>query len=202
MARSRRHLLMKLWQKATYGNDEVEVLNLDHPRVENRVIDDIERGTDVYYDRRWEVTDLFAKWLADNTKLFQGKTILVLGAGVGEETIVLGKYAKHILLNDLSEIALELCSEQLDRNDISAYTVYHGTYESLDFPEIDLIVASFLIYNKETLRSMTSFINERQASAVLMNESLPDFKRFLSQQDHELLFENDGAVCLQLNSLE
>jgi len=69
----------------------------------------MDAGVDVYYDRRWEVTSILTDWLEKNHSQYEGKRVLVLGAGVGAETLVLGRLAEKVYLNDLMAIRITKC---------------------------------------------------------------------------------------------
>ena len=191
---------MQLWHPKQIGSHSFYFLNLDYPEVEKRIMDEMSNGVDVYYDRRWEVTEHLVTWLSQNVVHYHDKKVLVLGAGVGEETLVIGKHAKHIYINDLAPVALRLCGEQLEKNGITNYSTLEGRYEDVLLPEVDLVVASFLVYNKETLTAMRSFMAQQSAKFILMNETLTEYKKFLKETPHQLLFEkkDDGAVCVLL----
>jgi predicted nicotinamide N-methyase len=137
-----------------------------------------------------------AEWLEGNRDIYQGKRVLVLGAGVGFETIVLGKYASKLYINDLSPTALALCSEQLLKNGVFGSEMLLGRYEDIHLPEVDLIVASFLVYNTETLGAMRAFMKENHCDFILMNGTLPDFSICLSELSHELIFEMEDSMCV------
>lgn len=184
------------WTQQHLGGELFQLLDLKHPEVERRIIDDMSAGTAVFYDRRWKLTTKLNDWLADHRELIRGKRVLVLGAGIGSETVVLGKYASHLWINDLSLVALELCGEQLQHNGITNFTPLPGRYETLDLPAVDLIVACFLVYNTETLAAMKKFLAKQAASFLLVNELLPDFQTFLKSAPHELLFEWDDAFAV------
>lgn len=173
-----------------------QLIDLDQKEVERRIIADIDAGVDVYYDQRWEVTDLLTTWLEQHREIYAGKRVLVLGAGVGAETLVLGRLCNTLFINDLSPVALELCGEQLRQNGVDDFGVLLGNYERLELPEVDLIVASFLVYNKETLRAMRTFVKEKNCQFLLMNGNLPDYTKFLKETHHEVAFETVGAVCV------
>ncbi|MDA8991996.1 class I SAM-dependent methyltransferase, partial [Akkermansiaceae bacterium] len=146
-----------LWKEEQVGKDNYQLMNLSHPEVDLRVIAEMEAGVDVYYDRRWGATAILTDWMGENLDVIRNKRILILGAGVGAETLILGSYGKHVWINDLAPVALELCGEQMEKNDLENFTTLVGRYEDLDLPEVDLVVASFLIYNKETYEAMRSF---------------------------------------------
>jgi predicted nicotinamide N-methyase len=178
------------------GDTEDFLLDLYQRSVERRVMEDMDAGVDVYYDRRWEVTGFMAEWLEANRDIYEGKRVLILGAGVGVETVVLGKSASKLYINDLSPTALELCSEQLLKNEVLGFETLLGKYEDIDLPEVDLIVASFLVYNTETLGAMRVFMKENDCAFILMNGNLPEFMTCLSELNHELIFEAESSMCV------
>jgi len=186
------------YAKKKIGSAEYFLLDLDQKAVEKRVIEDMESGVDVYYDRRWEITDNLTDWLEDNQSVYQNKSVLILGSGIGAETIVLGKRAEKVYLNDLSATALDLCVEQLEKNKIKNYLTLLGRYEQLNLPKVDIIVASFLVYNAETLTAISCFIQNMGCQFLLMNENLKEFQKLLSEFEHEIVFEVDGAKCVML----
>lgn len=188
------------YTKKRIGEHGYFLLDLDQRAVELRVMEDMDAGVDVYYDRRWEVTGFLTEWLEENHDVYKGKRVLVLGAGVGIETAVLGRLASKLFINDLSSTALALCSEQLGENEVHGFDTLLGKYEDIELPEVDLIVASFLVYNKETLRAMRAFMAENQCAFILMNENLPDFMKCLRELTHEVIFEEEGAMCVLFTS--
>lgn len=184
----------QLWDDTLIGDEQYTLMNLNHTEVDQRVMADMDAGVDVYYDRRWVATGILSNWMVENLDSIRGKRVLVLGAGVGAETLVLGRHCKHVWINDLSPVALELCSEQMDQNDFKNHTTLCGRYEELDLPEVDLVVASFLIYNKDTYTAMRAFIANHKGDVILMNERLDPFPKFLEEEAHSIIFEIDGAV--------
>lgn len=183
-----------LFHPVRIGTESFALMDLTHPRVEKEIMDEMSSGVDVYYDVRWEITEVLTDWLAENIDLFRGKRVMILGAGVGAETLVLGRHAGHIWINDLSETALSLCQEQLAENDILNATPMTGRYEQLDLPKVDLIVASFLVYNDDTYQAMSSFMDHHQGDFILVNEPLAPFPQLLSERSHQMLFERDSAI--------
>lgn len=184
-----------LFKPSLIGNETFSLMELDHPRVEEEIIAEMKQGIDVYYDQRWETTGVLTEWLAQNIDLFLGKRVLILGAGIGAETLILGRHAERIWINDLSPTALTLCQEQLHENGIARAASLIGRYEELDLPEVDLVVASFLVYNNDTYQSMSRFMDQHQGEIILVNERLAPFPRLLKERKHRLLFEKDAAVC-------
>ena len=187
-----------MWIPKSYGDVQVELLNMDETSIEARIIEDMDSGVAVFYDRRWDVTHVLAEWLVEHMEEFQGKKVMVLGAGVGAETLVLAKGASHLWINDLSSVALDLCGEQLEHNGLMNYTKVLGRYEEVEMPKVDLIVASFLVYDRMTLESIRKFFTGRQSRFILMNEHLKEFKAFVGESEVKILFEVDGAACIQM----
>jgi len=74
--------------------------------------------------------------------------------------------------------------------------VLKGLYEQITLPKVDVILASFLVYNKETLAAFRTFIRNAGCQFILMNENLKEFQQLLIELEHEVLFEVDGA-CLK-----
>ena len=183
-----------LFTPVPIGSETFSLMDLTHPRVEKEIIAEMKTGVAVYYDQRWEATGILTDWLAQNTDLFVGKKVLILGAGVGAETLILGRHASQIWVNDLSPTALALCQEQLAENGINTATSLCGRYEELDLPEVDLVVASFLVYNAETYRAMSSFMDDHKGQIILVNERLAPFPKLLKERAHQILFEEGAAL--------
>lgn len=192
---------MKLWETVQIGGQEYFLMNLKHPEVEQRVLAEMDAGVAVFYDRRWETTGIFTEWLEENIDLIRDKRVLILGAGVGAETLVLGRHGKHVWLNDLAPVAVELCFEQMHRNDLWNFTTLVGRYEDIGLPEVDLVVASFLIYNKETLDAMRSFLAGHRGDVILVNERLAPFRKFLKSEEHVVIFEKEATVGILLKKI-
>ena len=189
-----------LWQQTKIGGQDFSLINLEHPEVDARVIAEMETGVEVYYDRRWSITQNFTEWLAKDLSLFAGKKVLILGAGVGAETVLLGQHAEHVWLNDLAPAALELCAEQMTQNGLSNFTCLLGRYEELSLPTVDLVVGSFLIYNDETLAAMQSFLQKHTDPVILVNERLAPFPKFLKSQPHSIAFQKEDAIGVFLEN--
>ncbi|MEZ7919719.1 MAG: methyltransferase domain-containing protein [Akkermansiaceae bacterium] len=184
-----------LFKPYLIGSETFALMELKHPQVEQEIIAEMSQGIDVYYDRRWATTGVLTEWFAQNTDLFLGKRVLIIGAGIGAETLILGRHASHIWINDISPTALTLCQEQLKENGIENATSLVGRYEELDLPEVDLVVASFLVYNDDTYRSMSTYMDQHQGNLILVNERLAPFPKLLKEREHRILFEKGAAVC-------
>jgi len=183
------------WTSYSVGNEDYELLNLDHPAVEARILDEMKNGVKVYYDRRWGATAIFGEWLLKNPHWMKGKKILTVGAGVGLETVVLGRHCTHLYVNDLAPISLDLCAEQMRRNNIESFSLLPGSCSEIELPQVDLAVGCFLIYTRETMAAMLTFADRFNGPILLVNENLAYFRKFLAQLERpaEELFFEEGA---------
>lgn len=161
------------------GARRVEVLDLDHEAVENRIIPDIERGTKVYYDRRWRASESFASFLEREPRHVRGATVLVLGCGVGLEALAAAPYAKALILNDLSATAVELSRAQLDRNGFRAHDPLVGRWEQVALPRFDVAIGSFLVYDDASRRALADFMDRTDAPVLLANDPMEAFEDLL-----------------------
>jgi predicted nicotinamide N-methyase len=168
------------WLSHSVGDVSYRLLNLEHPSVDEVIMKEMSNGVQVYYDRRWSLTDFFAAWLLENREWMAGRKVLVLGAGVGLETVVLGMHAAQLYINDLAPVSLDLCMQQLEENGIYGTTLLPGYYETIEVPDVDLVVGCFLIYNRETRAAMTAFCERFSGPILLVNETLGDFRSFLN----------------------
>ena len=57
------------------------------------------------------------------------------------------------------------------------------------------MVASFLVYNDDTYRSMSTYMDQHQGNLILVNERLAPFPKILKEREHRILFEKGAAVC-------
>jgi hypothetical protein len=176
-----------------------QLLNLDHPQISARIIRDIDAGVAVYYDRRWVVTDRFCRFLLAESAWVAGRSVLVLGAGVGLETLVIGSLCRQLYINDLSAVALELCVQQLSQNGIVEVTCLPGRYEHLALPPVDLLVGCFLVYNRDSAVAMRHLLERPTPPVLLMNDNMTSFRtlvRKTSRQVQSLLPPGDVPCCL------
>ena len=189
-----------LWYKRNLGGSDLALINIEHPSIHRRVMAEIDAGIDVYYDRRWEATERFGELLHRDPALVAGKRVLILGAGAGLEAIVIGKLCSKLYVNDLAPVSLELCAEQLDKNGIKNYETLPGCYETLDIPNVDLIVGCFIIYNRETRQAMAQVLDNATAPILLVNEELDVFRALIRQTDRraDYIEIDDGPTVVTL----
>ncbi len=197
----------KNYKNHKVGGETFALLDLDCRDVEVRVLEEMDAGVQVYYDRRWGATGIFSEWALakENRGKFEGKNILALGAGIGLETLVFAKLGAHVWLNDLAPVALEMCVEQLEANGLTNYTVLLGKCEEVPLPKtLDLAVGCFFIYNKTTAAAMSGFLERFPKEVILVNENLDPFPKWLAEQEREVVsvFEDGAARCVSIAASE
>lgn len=168
-----------IWTTHTFGSNNYYLLDFDHPQVEKDIIGEMDSGVDVYYDRRWGLTQEFCGFVHEIPELFKDKEILVAGAGIGAEAVVIGSLAKKLYINDLAPVALDYCAKQLLQNNISNFEKIEGSYGEIDVPDVDLAVACFCVYNSPTMKAMKSLIEKCICPVLIVNDPLPAFVRLL-----------------------
>lgn len=177
-----------LWLRVEIASRSFQMLNLDHPWIDACILGEIDSGIDVYYDRRWNLTDRFCHFLLAEPAWVAGRTVLVLGAGVGLETLVIGSLCKKLYINDLAPVALDLCARQLCQNGILDFACLPGRYENLALPAVDLIAGCFLVYNRETASAMRQILDRRTPPILLMNQNLPIFRKLVRETRRTIRF--------------
>ncbi len=189
------------WLPKSLGEESFEILDLRAPEIERRILGEMDAGVDVYYDQRWRATETFSRWLLEHPETARGKNVLALGAGIGLETLAIGRLCGHLWVNDLAPVSVELCGEQLHRNGIDGFTPLPGSITEIPLsPEIDLAVACFLIYEDETRAAMDTFVDRFPGEILVANGPLPAFHRWREKLDRplEILFEDDSVQALRL----
>jgi predicted RNA methylase len=174
-----------IWTTHTFGNNKFKLLDLDHPRVDRDILQEVKSGVDVYYDRRWGLTQEFCEFLNEVPELFENRDILIVGAGIGAETVIIGSMARKLYINDLAPVALDYCAKQLRENKINNFEIIPGSYGSMDIPDVDMSVACFCVYTGETMRAMKSFIEKSERPVLIVNETLPNFVKLLKAVDRK-----------------
>lgn len=165
------------------GGRTFQALDLDHPAVLDRVTREMRAGVEVYYDRRWGLTETFCAFLLEHPDLLAGRTVLVAGAGVGLEAVVVGRLAGRVVLNDMAPVALELAAEQLEANGVKGHRTESGSFAELSLDGVELVVACFVVYDGETRDAMARLLEraaQRGVPALLANEAVgPYFGQLL-----------------------
>ena len=193
-----RSLAPSMWCSVDLAGRCFQALNLDHPRIAVRIMDDLDAGVAVYYDRRWAVTDRCCRFFLAEPAWVTDRTVLVLGAGVGLETLVIGSLCRRLYINDLAPAALTLCTLQLRRNGIRNVTCLPGRYEHLALPPVDLIVGCFLVYNRDTGAAMRQLLARCTPPVLLMNDNMSCFRTLVKKTSRQVrsLFPPDDIPCL------
>lgn len=139
------------------------------------MVGEIESGVDVYYDRRWSLTRRFCRFLVERPELLEGRHVFVAGAGVGMESVVAGRIAREVTVNDLAPVALQLCVEQLERNGVEDPRVEPGPFQEADLGGVDLVMACFVVYDRATREATGSLLERtgrRGIPVLLANQDL------------------------------
>jgi len=187
-----------LWIPFKIAHFNFQLLNLDHPCIETDILDEIEAGVDVYYDRRWTVTEAFCHFLIEQPEWVADRSVMVLGAGIGIETLVIGRLCKKIYINDLAPTALDLCARQLRKNGMGNVELLPGRYEAIDCPPVDIIVGCYIVYNPDTAKALKQFLNLCPCPILLMNEYMSSLQTLLkttSRRNRSLLSE-EPYLCI------
>ena len=190
-------MVQSIWTTVRFKNNRFKLLDLDHPRVEKDILQEIKSGIDVYYDRRWGLTQEFCEFIYEIPELFEDKNVLIVGAGIGAETVVIGRMAKKLYINDLAPVALDYCAMQLKENSVNNFETIPGSYGSMNIPDVDLAVACFCVYTGETMRAMKSFIEKAGSPVLIVNDPLPNFVRLMKtvQRKKRLLVSEERFPC-------
>ena len=182
----------------TLAEHRFQLLNLDHPDIAARVLGDIDAGIAVYYDSRWDLTTRFCHFLLAHPAWVAGRSVLVLGAGVGLETLVIARLCTTLYLNDRAPGALDLCAQQLRQNGITDFTCLCGSYETLDLPPVDLLVGCYLVYNRDTAAAMRQLLARPTPPVLLGNGNLLSWQSLLreTKRPYRALLPPNDFPCL------
>ena len=194
----------RYWHRIILAGQRFQLLNLDHPEVSACILGDLDAGIAVTYDQRWDVTARFGRFLLANPEWVAGRRVLALGAGVGLESLVIGRLCHHLYLNDLAPAALALGAEQLRQNGIAHFTCLCGRYETLPLPPADLLVGCYLVYNRDTAAAMRQLLARSTPPVLLCNDNLLSWQTLLRttrRAYHPLLPPDDLPCVLFASSL-
>jgi predicted nicotinamide N-methyase len=190
-----------VWITVTIGGRRWQLLDLDHPQIVRRILAEIDAGIAVYYDRRWASTERLGRLLVAEPHWVTDRNVLVLGAGVGLETVVIGSLCNTLYVNDLAPVALELCAQQLRQNGLTDFVCLPGHYEHLQLPPVDLIVGCFLVYNRETAAAMQQLLQRPTPPVLLMNDNMTVFQQLVrnTRRGKCHLLPADDTPCVLLS---
>lgn len=188
------------WRESRVGGLRLELLDLDHPEVEEAILGEMSTGFAVYYDRRWSVTRRFCEILLRNPELLGGLRVAVVGAGVGAEAVVAGLQGAELHLNDRSEVALQMNRRQLERNGVppGAIHLHPGDMETVDLPPVDRVVACYVVYDDASRNALARLLERVPVPALLANGEFPHFRRLLAGLGRPVRFlgEAEDPPCV------
>jgi predicted nicotinamide N-methyase len=187
-----------LWSPYALAGQRFQLLNPDHPEIATRVLGDLDAGIAVYYDSRWDLTTRFCRFLLTHPAWIVGRSVLVLGAGIGLETLVIGRLCTTLYVNDRAPGALDLCAQQLRQNGITDFTCLCGSYETFDLPPVDLLVGCYLVYNRDTAAAMRQLLTRHTPPVLLCNDNLLSWQALLreTKRPYRALLTPDDFPCL------
>lgn len=139
-------------------------LDLTHPGIEARILEEMASGVEVYYDREWPFTRRFCRLLLERRELVEHRDVLVAGAGVGLEAVVAGRLCRRLWINDRAPEALRLLRWQLRENGVHDVESVPGSFAEIDLPPVDVVLACFVVYDLDTRRAARAL--ERRAHAA------------------------------------
>lgn len=175
-------------------------LNFSHPDVEGRVLEEMDAGVPVYYDRAWPLTRRFCRFALERPELVEGEDVLVVGAGAGMESVIVGHLCRELWVNDMAPGALELLGRQLEANGITDYGVRIGSFGDVEVPAgATLVVGCFVVYDRGSARAMAQLLDrtdERGIPVLLADQNIGGhFLRLLGEQERPVrwLMEDDDA---------
>ena len=144
------------------------------------------------------LTTRFCRFLLAHPSWVTGQSVLVLGAGIGLETLVIGRLCATLYVNDRAPGALDLCAQQLQRNRIRHFTCLCGSYEALDLPPVDLLVGCYLVYTRDTAAAMRQLLARRTPPVLLCNDNLLSWQALLreTRRPYRALLPPDDFPCL------
>ncbi len=187
-----------VWSPCTLAGQRFQLFNLDHPRIAACVLGDMHAGVAVYYDQRWDITTRFCRFLLAHPTWVADRAVLVLGAGLGLETLVIGRLCRTLYLNDRAPGALDLCVQQLRQNGITQVTCLCGSYETVELPPVDILVGCYLVYSRDTTASMRQLLARHTPPLLLSNDNLLSWQALLreTRRPYRLLVPPDDLPCV------
>src|SRR5262245_36545928 len=189
---------LRLWSTCTLAGNHFQLLNPDHPEIAAHVLADLAACIAVYSASRWDLTTQFCRFLLAHPAWISGRSVLVLGAGIGLETLVIGRLCTTLYVNDRAPGALDLCAQQLRQNEITDFTCLCGSYETLDLPPVDLLVGCYLVYNRDTAAAMRQLLTRHTPPVLLCNDNLLSWQALLreSKRPYRALLPPNDFPCL------
>lgn len=170
------------------GDRTFRRIDLEHPEVAARVVQEIESGVPVYYDRQWPMTRRFCEWLAAHPEAVEGRDVLVVGAGVGMEAVLAGTLGRRVRINDMAPVALELQRRQLRANDVEPSSIHEGSFADVPLPPpVDTVLGCFVVYDRASAGAMKTLLRrtgDADVDVLLADRNLGGhFERVLEATD-------------------
>ncbi|ORC89296.1 methyltransferase-like protein 21B [Trypanosoma theileri] len=111
----------------------------------------------------WPAASPFAKWIIENSSVFQNKKVLELGSGTGVVGLTAALYAAKVILTDSSLVSLAMLKLTVEQNSYENCRVgllrwgsddaVDELKEALSIESFDIIIGSDVFYFNSTLRA-------------------------------------------------
>ena len=139
-----------------------------------------------YWSFCWSSGHALARFVIENKKIFEGKSVLDFGAGSGVAAIAVAMAgARRVTACDIDPDALNAVRANAALNGVDL-----GTTESLEeiSEEIDLLVASDILYDRQNLPILKDFLGA--AREIIVAESrvksidMPPYQKIADMETH------------------
>lgn len=184
------------------GSRTFRGIDFDHPAVVAVVSAEMEAGVPVYYDRAWGLTRRFCRWLLAHPEEVEGRNVLVAGAGVGMESVVVGSLAAGLRVNDMAAGAIALLRAQLAANDVVLVDAHVGSFADVPLPDgLDLVVACYSVFDEQSAAAMARLIErtgDRGIPLVLADRDIGGhLSRLIEETDRpSRMVHRDGPMTV------
>ncbi|ETV77636.1 hypothetical protein H257_08537 [Aphanomyces astaci] len=117
----------------------------------------------------WGAAVILARWIHLHRELFDGKSVLEVGSGLGLSGIVAGAYSLRTILTDYQQDTLKALAYNVMLNQTMGTTVEHLDWDHLDKTneqaKVDLVIASDIICDPTTAEGFANVIRTRLSTS-------------------------------------
>lgn len=136
----------------------------------------------------WASGQVLARWILDNKKQFENKTIIDFGCGSGIAAIAAKMAgAKHVIACDIDPDAIIASKANAELNQVQLE--YLNDFNNLD-KHIDMIIVADVLYDKANLSWLDLFVQKANQTIIadsrIKNFSHPSYKKTSSMQSFTL----------------
>ncbi|OQR93143.1 hypothetical protein ACHHYP_02848 [Achlya hypogyna] len=114
----------------------------------------------------WGAAVILARWVHLNRQLFEGRSVLEVGSGLGLSGIVAAAYSQETRLTDYQQDTLDALQYNVDLNCTKhegSVIVEHLDWDNLDLnaPKVDIVMASDIICEPSTAEGFANVVRSR-----------------------------------------